>query len=141
MERSAGVRDAVLRFYDRFSAGDIEGFGRLISRAGDALVIGTDPQQWGDGRAAWISGFEATSRAWKGIRFDSTDLRSYEEGSMGWAADRPTVVAPDESILKTRLTAVLHREDGEWRLVNVHLSVGVPDEEVIDLQQRWSPRG
>jgi ketosteroid isomerase-like protein len=40
--------------------------------------------------------------------------------------------------MKTRLTAVLHREDGVWKLVHMHVSVGVPDEEVVELQKRWS---
>lgn len=40
--------------------------------------------------------------------------------------------------MKARLTAVLHREDGRWKLVHMHVSVGVPDEEVGELQERWS---
>jgi hypothetical protein len=38
----------------------------------------------------------------------------------------------------TRLTSVLRHEDGSWRLVRVRVSIGVPDEEVAELQQRWS---
>jgi ketosteroid isomerase-like protein len=45
---------------------------------------------------------------------------------------------PDGSAMKTRLTAVLRREEGAWKLVHLHVSVGVPDEEVIELQQHWS---
>jgi ketosteroid isomerase-like protein len=37
----------------------------------------------------------------------------------------------------TRITAVLVKEGGAWRLVHAHFSVGVPDEEVADLQERW----
>ena len=40
--------------------------------------------------------------------------------------------------MKTRLTAVLRREDGAWKLVHMHVSVGVPDDEVVELQNRWS---
>ena len=39
--------------------------------------------------------------------------------------------------MKTRLTAVLREEEGSWAIVHLHVSVGVPDEEVVDLQRRW----
>jgi hypothetical protein len=52
--------------------------------------------------------------------------------------DQPTFRFPDGSAMRTRLTAVLHLEDGAWRLIHMHVSVGVPDEEVVALQQRWS---
>jgi hypothetical protein len=32
---------------------------------------------------------------------------------------------------------VLRREDERWKLVHMHVSVGVPDEEVLDLQRSW----
>jgi hypothetical protein len=40
--------------------------------------------------------------------------------------------------MHTRLTAVLRREDERWKVVHMHVSVGVPDEEVSDLQERWA---
>ncbi|MGH2739814.1 MAG: nuclear transport factor 2 family protein [Actinomycetota bacterium] len=43
--------------------------------------------------------------------------------------------------MKNRLTGVLHQEDGRWKLVHMHLSVGVPDEEVVDLQRKWPAAG
>jgi ketosteroid isomerase-like protein len=46
---------------------------------------------------------------------------------------------PDGSAIKTRVTAVLRRDDGTWKLVHAHFSVGVPDEEVVELQKRWGP--
>lgn len=38
----------------------------------------------------------------------------------------------------TRLTAVHRQEAGHWLLVHMHVSVGVPDEEVLELQRRWA---
>jgi hypothetical protein len=57
---------------------------------------------------------------------------------MGWVVDDPTFIFPDGSAIQTRLTAVMRQEDGRWKLVHAHFSVGVPDEEVIELQKRWS---
>jgi ketosteroid isomerase-like protein len=33
-----------------------------------------------------------------------------------------------------RATFVLQREDGEWRIVHLHASVGVPDEMAVQMQ-------
>lgn len=61
----------------------------------------------------------------------------YREGSMGWFVDEPYYGFPDGGGMRTRLTAVLREEDGRWKVVHLHVSVGVPDEEVQELQARW----
>jgi hypothetical protein len=53
---------------------------------------------------------------------------------MGWVADRPRAVLPDGNAISTRLTGVLRQEEGEWRFVHIHISVGVPDEEMVELK-------
>jgi hypothetical protein len=42
---------------------------------------------------------------------------------------------------RTGLTAVLLHEDGACKLVHMHVSVGAPDEEAGELQERWSAAG
>jgi ketosteroid isomerase-like protein len=133
MRPSADVREAMLRFYDRLSAGDVASFDQLVSQEPATLVIGTAPGEWVTERDRMRFGFET-----EGVRMQPARPAGYEEGSMGWVVDEPRFFFPDGSSMKTRLTAVLHREDGAWRLVHMHVSVGVPDDEVAALQQRWS---
>jgi ketosteroid isomerase-like protein len=57
---------------------------------------------------------------------------------MGWAVDDPTFISPDGSAFQGRLTFVMRQEDRRWKLVHAHFSVGVPDDEVVELQRRWS---
>ena len=133
MRESAAVRDAMLRFYDRLSANDVASFDRVVSSDPATLVIGTAPGEWVTERPSLRFGFET-----EGVRIDpGPNPRGYESGSMGWVVDEPTMFYPDGSAIKTRLTSVLHDEDGDWKLVHMHVSVGVPDEEVVDLQTRW----
>jgi SnoaL-like domain len=132
MQQSGDVREAMLRFCDRLSAGDVASFDELVSREA-ALIIGTAPGEWVDDRDRMKFGFEA-----EGVRLEPDDPLGYEEGSMGWVVDQPTFFFPDGSAIQTRLTAVMRQEDGRWKLVHAHFSVGVPDEEVVDLQRRWS---
>ena len=40
--------------------------------------------------------------------------------------------------MATPVTAVFRREEGDWRLVHMHVSVGVPDDVVVELQSRWA---
>jgi SnoaL-like domain len=128
---SEDVREALLRFCDRLSASDVDSFDDLVSRQA-TLIIGTAPGEWVDDRDRMRFGFET-----EGVRLEPDDPRGYEEGSMGWVADRPTFGFPDGSSFRTRLTAIMRQEDGRWKLVHTHFSVGVPDEEVVDLQRRW----
>lgn len=132
MHESEAVRDGMLYFYDRLSASDVASFDEVV--APDAvLIIGTAPGEWVTERARMRFGFET-----EGVRLETGGAAvAYEEGSMGWVADEPTFYFPDGSAMKTRLTAVLRQEDGRWALVHMHVSVGVPDEEVLELQRRW----
>jgi hypothetical protein len=133
MQQSAEVRDAMLRFYDRLSASDVASFDQLVSQEPATLVIGTAPGEWVTERDRMRFGFET-----EGVRIQAGEPAGYEEGSLGWVADEPTFSFPDGSAMKTRLTAVLHRENRTWKLIHMHVSVGVPDEEVVELQKRWS---
>ena len=133
MQQSAGVRDAMLRFYDRLSASDVASFDQLVSQEPATLIIGTAPGEWVTERDRMRFGFET-----EGVRIQAGEPAGYEEGSMGWVVDEPAFFFPDGSAMKTRLTAVLRREDEAWKLVHMHVSVGVPDEEVVELQKRWS---
>ena len=65
MRRSAEVRDTLLRFYEVFSAPDLEGLARVITREADesVLVIGTDPGDWAEGRERWIAAREVLMHA------------------------------------------------------------------------------
>ncbi len=136
MQESAQVRDALLKFYKAFSAGDAAGFERTVSRAPDGMVIGTGPTEWLEGRDVWLAGYQEQIAAVPDIRLEAGEARAWEEGSIGWAADQPRFVFPDGTALPTRLTVVLRREDGEWRLVQAHFSVGVPDDVAVDLATR-----
>jgi hypothetical protein len=140
MRRSAEVRDTLLRFYEVFPAGDLEGFAQIITHEDEGVVvIGTDPAQWTEGREQWLAAREAVVHEMEGLRFEAgEEPHGYEEGSMGWVADRPRAVLPDGDAISTRLTGVVRQEGGKWRLVHIHISVGVPDEEVVELQKRWA---
>jgi ketosteroid isomerase-like protein len=132
MRESAEVRDAMVRFFDRLSAGDVASFDDVVSSDPSVVVIGTAPGEWVTERDRLRAGFEAD-----GARVEPANPVGYADGDVGWVVDEPTFLFPGDVAMKARVTGVLHREDGQWKLVHLHVSVGVPDDEVTELQRRW----
>ena len=132
MKESRALVDAWQRFCAGISKGKIEDFDDIVSEKAH-LIIGTAPGENVSDREAMKFGFKT-----EGVTLDSRSARGFEEGSLGWVVDEPRFGFPDGSGMDCRVTAVMRNEGGTWRLVHAHFSVGVPDEEVAELQQRWS---
>lgn len=133
MDPSIEVREAVLDFYGAISAKQVARFDDIVSSHPATLVIGTSPGEWVTERDRLRYGFEA-----EGLTLEAGPRPAgWAEGSVGWFTDEPRYLFPDGSAMRTRLTAVVRREDGRWKIVHMHWSVGVPDDEVTVLQARW----
>ena len=122
----------MLQFYDGVSTKDVARFDLLVSSDPATVVIGTAPGEIVRERERLRYGFET-----EGVRLEAGDPQGYEEGTMGWLVDEPTFIFPDGSTMRCRLTSVMRREDDAWKIVHAHFSVGVPDEEVTELQAKW----
>jgi len=134
MDESIEVRDAVARFYERLSAGDVDGTAATIDGDPGAFVIGT--QRIGEGREAWLDSVRENAES--GVVFEAGTIRAWAVGDMGWAVDEPTIVIPDGPRLTTRMTAVLRRgSDGGFRLLQQHYSWAVPDGVAMEHAQAW----
>jgi hypothetical protein len=132
VQESQGVKEALQRFYDAFTANDVKAFeeGVLTSQQ-EILAIGTAPHEWHTGRDKMLEEF-----GMEGVRLRGGDMTAWEEGSVGWFADRPTFTLPDGTEVECRLTGVMRNEDAGWRLVQAHFSIGIPDEEAAG--QDWT---
>jgi hypothetical protein len=60
-----------------------------------------------------------------------TEVEAFEEGSIGWGVAKPVIALPDGRSVSPRWSAVFRREDGTWKAVQVHASVGVPNDDVF----------
>lgn len=133
MHASDEVREAVSRFYERLSSGDVEGSADTIDADPEACVIGT--QRVGSGRAAWLESLRENAAL--GVVFEAGPIRAWAEGDMGFALDEPTIVLPDGVRVPTRMTAVLRRSGGVFRHVHQHYSFAVPDEVGLEHASAW----
>jgi SnoaL-like protein len=130
MERSAELQDIILAAFEDYSSDNASLIERHTSRQAGVRLIGTDPNEWFEGeQAAEVLKREAQDPSFRVSALD--ELEVFAEGSVGWASGRPTWMLEDGTEIPSRWTAVFHQEDGEWKMVQAHTSVGVPDEQLF----------
>ena len=133
MEASTAVSEAILDFYRGVTNKEIARFDEIVSSDHATLVIGTAPGEWVTERPRLRFGFET-----EGITLRAGPRPTgYREGTLGWFVDEPWFGFPGGGGMRTRLTAIVREEAGRWKVVHLHFSVGVPDDEVQELQARW----
>ncbi len=130
MQRSDVVREGILKFYERFSSGDPDAFEAGLATGDGVSVIGSGPGEGHTTREDWAAAYRSEI-AELGLKLRGDDPVAFEEGTVGYGTDTPSFVLPDGSTLPTRLTAVLSKDGGEWKVVHLHFSVGVPDEDAV----------
>ncbi len=132
MEEAPELKAVALRFYEAISSGDLEFIRKLTSTQRGVLGIGTDPNEWWTGGSTIIEKFQAQLEEMGG-RMETIpgDLDAYREGSVGWMSDRAAWRLEDGTEVPFRLTAVFHKENGDWKIVQLHTSVGVRNESTV----------
>jgi ketosteroid isomerase-like protein len=130
MERSEELRDLIRATFEAYSTGDASFIDRHTSSQDGVRLIGSDPNEWFEGeRAAEVLKQEMQEGS---IRVSSMgEVDAFVEGTVGWVSGRPVWTLDDGTQIPTRWTAVFHQEEGEWKMVQAHTSVGVPNEELF----------
>ena len=133
LQQSTELREVFLRVYEGMETGDVGLILDLMSRDAGVLVIGTDPDEWWSDFATieQVYTVQLNEMRESGVTFQTGDPQCYQEGSVGWCADRGTMVLPDGTQQPVRLTAIFHQEGGDWKMVHSHVSLGVPNEQAF----------
>ena len=129
MKPSNELKAVILASYKAFENKDIAFFQKHFSQMDGVLSIGTDPQEWWEGYEKIISVFKAQTELVE-IKIVNSNPMAYSEGSVGWSADQVTFKTGDIEI-PFRITGVYHQENGAWKAVQWHASIGVPNEEAF----------
>jgi ketosteroid isomerase-like protein len=117
---------------DAMARADVEMIEQRMSREASVVSIGSDPGEWAEGHEEVMRLWrESTSEGELGVKAGLDVVKAFREGSVGWAAGRG-YFEMDGQRVKVRLTVVLHQEDGEWKTVQAHASIGVPNERMLD---------
>ena len=133
MEESPELETLTHRFYNAIASGDVGVVRKLTSRREGMLGIGTDPNEWFEGAEPIVGHIKAQSDEMGGqLAIVHGDPHGYQEGSAGWVSDRAAAWRlGDGTEVPFRFTAVFHKEDGDWKMVQFHRSIGVLNESVV----------
>jgi hypothetical protein len=131
MKSSAELKDLMLKSYEAISKGDLSFLEKTFSDQSGMLLIGTDPKEWWADRndvfSAWKAQMEEIGGA---MRIESTNLQVFENGDVGWTADQVIGHLPGGAAIPFRMTAVLEKEAQGWKIVQMHSSIGIPNESI-----------
>ena len=123
IRRSEELAGLVRGLYTAMGSGDADAVEAFYSLSGQAVFLGTDRAEfWTDSARHNQDVRPYWERA--GNLLTPGELLAFECGEVGWTVDRPTIELATGERFETRLTFVFHREDGAWRIVHAHTSVG-----------------
>jgi ketosteroid isomerase-like protein len=132
MDLEVRARELLTNFYAAFSTGLPTGWED--SMAEDVIVIGTDDAEWlqGRDRVAPVLQAQMAEMSTAGMRVDADDPQVGFAGSTVWVADQPTLRMADGAPVSMRLTFVATEVDARLVVKQLHVSIGVPNEEVFN---------
>ena len=120
--------------YASFASGDTTGWDDHLAE--DAVCVGTDEEEWLQGRSAIVpilrAQFSEMSDA--AISVTAGDSVASEHGDMVVVSDRPTIHLPDGSTRTLLATLAGRKADGELLIHQMHLSVPAPNAEVVQTE-------
>jgi ketosteroid isomerase-like protein len=131
MERSVDIENLVVAWFEAATAGDSSLVAAHVSQADGTRLIGSDPGEvfkGGEAVAAFLKG--EVDGAGGQATFSPEETEAFREGSVGWATTQLTITMPDGRYVSPRWSAVFHLEDGVWKFVQTHASIGVPNDEI-----------
>lgn len=129
IKRSPELEAVIRRLWMAFARADDSAMGNLmVSHPALRFLLAGDED--------WIGGEDVVpimrerSRTIQMVSLEFDRLEAYEVGDFGWTACTLTTQDSDGETRSFRQTGVFAIEDGIWKAVQVHTSVGVPPEDV-----------
>ena len=128
-----GAQDEVRKVFDEMleaqNAGDAGRLRSMLSERPDAVHIGTDAEEWWT--STQVVDAVAAAGGGDGIRAVADDIDIHVQGDVAWAEGRGRFTSAGGGERPVRMTGVLIREDGQWKVVQSHASVGVPNADIF----------
>jgi uncharacterized protein (TIGR02246 family) len=128
-----GVQDEIRAVFDQLlqaqNAGDAEGVRSRLSESPDAVHIGTDADEWWTSKQI-VDAVAAVGGADE-IQAVADDVDIHVHGDVAWVEGRGRFTTAGDRERPVRITGVFVREDGQWKVVQSHASIGVPNEEIF----------
>lgn len=137
-ERSASEQDQIkgliLQFHQAATNADEAFMSQIFADDPDALLIGSDPAEVFVGHAAIVQFWTDFFQALRDLGYPNngglptvssgTSIRVSRRGAVAWAVDFPTWKLLNGDVL-FRVTLALRKKQGDWKITQVHFSIGV----------------
>jgi len=131
MQASTELRNVIEDYFRALVSGDPAWTDRYISRRAGVRLVGTYPAEWLEGPRV-VEFLREEVKALGGVvQVMAIETEAYREGTVGWGVANPILALPDGRQFSPRWSAVFHQEDGDWKLVQLHASVGVTNEALL----------
>lgn len=127
MEPSIDIQDLIRGWFAAAAAGDAAWRDRHLSRHPNLKLVGMEPDDWLEGYAAYRYLKEEAVRLGGDVAIELEEVTGFEEGTVGWGLARPRMTLPDGRRVTSRWSAVFHLDGTEWKVVQLHSSLGVSD--------------
>ena len=128
MQPSAELRDVITGWFKAAESGDAAWRDRHVSSHPSLRIVGTDPDEWLKGEPAYAFLKNEAVTVGGRVRVKVLEVEAYEEGSVGWGLAFPEITLLGGQKVTPRWSAVFHKEDGKWRMVQLHASIPVGNE-------------
>lgn len=134
MKPSRELRDLALGNLHDLEHSDLTPLIESLSTSDGAVLIGSDPAEFYIGgrqiRAILKKQLEEIGK----LTIETGTILAFEEGTVGWTSAPWTAKFQDGTAVGFRSTAVFHREEGAWKIVQHHISIGVSNPEAIGFE-------
>lgn len=127
MEKSKELANIISGWFNAAVQGDGKYAGKHLSQRNTMLLVGTDPDEWLRGKAATAFLSNEATESGGHVKVNIGEVEAYKEGTVGWGIAHPTITLPNGKKVQPRWSAVFHKERGQWKIVQIHASVGVPN--------------
>jgi len=131
MEKSPELEAVFRRIWRVFAEGSVDGLSNMLSAHPGVRFILSDDDNWIAGSDNLVRVMAGRSSRLGIERIEIDRLEAFEIGDVGWAACSVTLgrAAGGSSTFRSTMTFVV--ENGVWKVVQAHTSVGVSDEETF----------
>jgi len=125
------IRGVIDQMTEAMHACDAAALASLLSDRPGVVTIGTDPGEWWNKQQLLASINEAMSLDGSQIRAEHDAHQVHVAGDLAWTEGTGRFVSEKGGERAMRMTGVFVREGGQWKVAQLHASIGVPNDEIF----------
>ena len=122
------VRKVIEETLEALNAGDAARLRSMLSERADGAHIGTDAEEWETSKQVVDA---AAAGGGDDIQAVADEFDIHIQGDVAWAEGRGRFTRAGGGERPVRMTWVLIRENGQWKFVQSHASIGVPNADIF----------